>query len=143
MTIADLQSKLQTHKPRLLTAKEAGMSGGPYTAELPEVSDCAPAWKILDKFDCHIAKVYGSNPANARFIAAASTWPELLWEYGESVLDEAKITKGRIESGRYDNGHDECNARAKMNYSFSKYYEILLALDSAGRLGWVEKERVS
>lgn len=126
MNNAELTAKLQSHTPYLLTAKGATMSETPW--HIGEATSAA----FFDKYSALVGSTQRSSgqsicDANASFIAAASTWPELLWKcydelcgYAEMQTDYAKSRRSIYESTE----------------AYKLSLEILIALDAAGRLGW-------
>ena len=118
MTPAELQSKLKTHTPRLLSCEEAGMSGGPWKANLREPGAGGPEWSwsaFITNDKVYIADELWLD-ANARFIAATNgklPWAEMLW---------------KIYCGYGINAQE-----------YQIALDLLTMLDDAGRLGWRER----
>jgi len=110
MTTQELQEKLKTHSPRLLSCKEAGISEGWEYAGRTNGRGEVVFHKDGELPQTRICLVSGET---ARFIAATNgEYPpyELLWD-----------------------------AYMRMNQPSGWALEALLSLSAANRLGWVEK----
>ena len=132
MNSTEIQQKLKDHNPRLLTAKEAGVSEGPFIIDYNKIRDSrGQVVCVCGNYPLAGARNYyqeALDEANLLQIAAASTWAEERWE-DFNCMNEIVEKFATSDAGL---GHfDDMRQRT---------IKILSALSAANRLGWVAKE---